>query len=705
MNSYIKLSTAEGINCAYHKQGSLMDIKKELPSKEIISTTIAEMKDASIDKLIKKLAVELRHKLSFTKRIKSMKREGLIVCDQKGFLIDTTKTSRSGFVKKHPTKGFGFLLLDDGDDWFIPPKEMKKFTIGDKILAYPVSDDNGRVSAKYIRTISLPKNKIGQVVASGDELYVEPVNGEKIVISHEFKVTVGDWVVYDVTPTISKNSVRKAIIIEVINNKNIANLAFHYGLSENNIDIRRDKSVVEASELASNTEFNTGDRENLTDIPFCTIDGETAKDLDDAIYCEKNEDGFKLIVGIADVTTYMQKGDAVDIDAQSRMTSIYTPCNVAPMLDPSLSNKACSLNPNEPKLAMVCTITLDASGNVTDYAFKEAVIQSHKRFSYNRLQSMIDNGYFKNTPDNVIHSINAFTSLYELLKKKRTDRERFVFKSNEHIFDFDQAGTIKDIGVYPMYDTNKMIEEAMILANVCAAKFIKTHSLKTLFRTHDAPPSEGIAEINTFLEKQNIQQQLDDEFSISNVKSVIGAVEKAGVSESFDALIRKAMPPAEYTPHNSSHFGLNLEDYAHFTSPIRRYPDVVTHRVIKHILSETYGLKTTGGAYYSDPELVLLGADCNDKNKLAMLVERKANDFLAIKYIESKKSEVFEATLSSKTPHGVYVSILYGLIQGYIPMNIAEKKNVVQRCEDNTLRVKVDSIEKDTYKINFKVVG
>ena len=681
-----------------------MGYNKDLPSKEIISSAIAEMKDASIDKLVKKLSVALKHKLSFTKRIKSMKREGLIVCDQKGFLIDITKTSRTGFVKKHPKKGFGFFLVEDGDDWFIPPKEMKKITIGDKILAYPITDENGRVSAKYIRTVSLPKNKIGQVIADGDELFVKPANGDSIVISHESAVTVGDWVVYDVAPTIDGKSVRKAVVVEVVKNKNVANLAFHYGLSENNIDTRRENSVVEASIQASSLLFDKSNREDLTHLPLCTIDGEMAKDLDDAIYCKEDENGFRLIVGIADVTAYMQKGDTVDLDAQSRMTSIYTPCNVAPMLDPSLSNNACSLNPGEPKLAMVCDISLDPLGNVTDYIFKEAIVQSYKRFSYNRLQSMIDSGYFKNTPDNVIDSINAFASLYALLKSKRTERERFVFKSNEHIFDFDQAGSIKDISAYPMYDTNKMIEEAMILANVCAAKFIKSHSLKTLFRTHEEPPEEGLAEINGFLEEQNIQPQLDEDFSIKSVKAVIAAVEQKGVSESFDALVRKAMPPAEYTPHNSAHFGLNLEDYAHFTSPIRRYPDVVTHRVIKYILSEHYGKVTTGGAHYSESELVLLGADCNDKNKSAMLVERKANDFLAIKFIETKMNDAFEATLSSKTPHGVYVSILYGLIQGYIPMKVAEKKNVVKRCEDNTLRVKVDSIEKDTYKINFKVI-
>ncbi|HYY60875.1 MAG TPA: ribonuclease R, partial [Burkholderiales bacterium] len=402
-------------------------------------------------------------------------------------------------------------------------------------------------------------------------------------------------------------------------------------------------------------EEDTRGRRDLRKLEFVTIDGETAKDFDDAVYCEREaiggKAGFRLWVAIADVSHYVKHGDALDFDARERGTSVYFPRRVIPMLPEKLSNGICSLNPNVERLAVVCEVEISAQGELGRYEFYPAVFRSHARLTYTKVWADISDG---RPPAHIARLYELFQVLYA----SREKRGAIDFETVETRMLFDAKGKIERIVPEARNDAHRIIEECMLAANVCAGSFIARHKQPVLYRVHDVPAEEKVAALRAFLAELGLQLPGGD---IPKPRDYAALLDKIRGRPDFNLLqtvLLRSLKQAMYTPQNVGHFGLAYEAYVHFTSPIRRYPDLLVHRAIKALLA---GKRYEGGLDWE-----ALGRHCSETERRADDASRDVESWLKCYYMRDHVGESFAGTITGVVPFGLFITLDDYFVDGLV---------------------------------------
>ena len=441
-------------------------------------------------------------------------------------------------------------------------------------------------------------------------------------------------------------------------------------------------------------------RVDLRDLPLVTIDSEDARDFDDAVYCKKEGDKFRLYVAIADVSYYVRTGSAIDAEALERTTSVYFPFYVIPMLPKELSNGICSLNPNVDRLCMVCEMVVDKDGKIGDYEFYPAVMNSHARLTYTEAHAMItEDRAIDPEHEKCIPWIKDLYELYQAFDRARDKRGVFEFESTEVHFLFNERWKVK--GIEPDYrnEAHKLIEECMIAANICAASFVGKYKYETLYRIHEKPTPEKLDKLRTILSRYGIDLRHQYEPTPLDFRYVSNQVMKLsdGIHQVISLQLLRAMSKAKYSPENVGHFGLALENYAHFTSPIRRYPDLQIHRVIKYILEKQQKREwgKIGSQRYTHDALVNLGMRCSEREIASSDAEYDVDNSLKCEYVKNFIGEVVDGTISTVMSNGAFVTLNDFFIDGML------SSRSLMRIDANTQTIFVD--QKSKYSVGDQI--
>ena len=412
-------------------------------------------------------------------------------------------------------------------------------------------------------------------------------------------------------------------------------------------------------------------RVDLRNLPLVTIDGEDARDFDDAVYCTIEDNKYHLYVAIADVSYYVRTGSAIDAEALERTTSVYFPYFVVPMLPEELSNGICSLNPNVDRLCMVCDMIISKAGKIESYDFYPAVMNSHARLTYTEVHTMITEGKaIYPEHEQCLPWIDNLYKVYQALSKASDNRGVFKFESTEVHFLFDEHWKVKGMEPDETTEANQLIEECMIAANVCAATFVKENGFQTLYRIHDVPSEEKLDRLRAILSLHGIDLPNGYEPTPQDFRKVSDQVSKLpeGVHQVIALQLLRSMSKAQYSPDNIGHFGLALQNYSHFTSPIRRYPDLQIHRVIKYILEKKQKRDwgKIGSQQYSHDALVKLGTACTKNEIQAANSEYDVDNSLKCEYLKNFINEVVDGTVSAITDRGIFITLNDFFIDGMI---------------------------------------
>ncbi|RLA00543.1 MAG: ribonuclease R, partial [Gammaproteobacteria bacterium] len=459
-------------------------------------------------------------------------------------------------------------------------------------------------------------------------------------------------------------------------------------------------------------------RLDLRDLPLVTIDGEDARDFDDAVYAQQLDSGsWRLWVAIADVSSYVEPKTPLDKDAQERGTSVYFPSQVIPMLPEALSNGLCSLNPNVDRLCMVCEMVINTDGNVDSYQFHQAVMNSKARLTYTDVATMlVDNdAALRDKHQDVLPGLTTMYKLFKAMLNARGQRGAIDFELTETQFVFDDNRKIRSIEPRERNDAHRLIEEFMVAANVCAAQFLLTNKLPALFRIHETPSEEKLAGLREFLGELGLSLGGGEDPQPSHYASLLKTASNRPDGHLLQTVMLRSMKQAVYSPDNLGHFGLALEAYAHFTSPIRRYPDLLVHRAIRHIITK----KKQSKWHHSHEDMVQLGEHCSMTNRRADEATRDVSDWLKCEFMQDHVGEVHDGVISGVTGFGVFVELSDIYIEGLVHITalkndyyqfdaaghrlLGERTRKVYRLGDKVL-VKVVRVNLDDKKIDLEIV-
>ncbi|MFT3733951.1 MAG: ribonuclease R [Rhodocyclaceae bacterium] len=577
-----------------------------LPSREYVLQILAEAgRPMSGEDLIKALDIREYEVDNFSRRIFAMERAGQLLRNRAGDYIVPDKADLiRGKVEGHPD-GFGFLVPDDGsDDLFLGPRAMREVMHGDKVLVSVMgTDQRGRREAKIVEVLERgTKELIGRVLVEQGVALVQPENrriAHRILLTPEAAKTKprdGQIVTVEITQQPGPYSQPIGRIVQTLGNYADPGMEIEIALRKHDLPFEFSAATeAEAKKLPDEVRkkdwtWNAakGLREDIRNLPLVTIDGETARDFDDAVYCEKQGKGYRLIVAIADVSHYVTPGSALDADALARGTSVYFPRRVIPMLPEKLSNGLCSLNPKVERLCMVCDMSINAQGAIKQFRFYPAVMYSHARLTYNKVAAALydkEPGIRSELAELLPHLENL-DELFRVLLQARGKRGAIDFETVETKMVFDEQGKIERIVPEKRNDAHRVIEECMLAANVCASEFLIGNEHPALYRIHEGPTAEKLERLREFLAEFGFSLGGGDSPKAGDFARVVEKLKERPDAQLIQTVMLRSLQQAVYSPDNVGHFGLAYEAYTHFTSPIRRYPDLLVHRAIKAVLSK-----------------------------------------------------------------------------------------------------------------------
>jgi ribonuclease R len=698
---------------------------------EILSSSKSPLSFLDICQLVN--ASDEDSRIGVQRRLRAMEREGQVKFTRdKKYEVQQAAELIRGRVIGH-RDGFGFLKHSDTEkDLFIHAAQMQTL-LHDDIVEGTESgvDRRGRIEFRPNRVIEPRKEPIvGRFfMEQGVSIVIPDDNriSHEIVIPPEARNSArqGHVVIVEITqrPRRKVNAIGK--VIEVLGEHMAPGMEIEMALR--NFDIPHNWPKAVTKQIASLTpevpeEAKQG-RIDLRQLPLVTIDGEDARDFDDAVYCQPNEDGgWQLWVAIADVSSYVKIGTALDGEAQNRATSVYFPEKVIPMLPEVLSNGLCSLNPDVDRLCMVCEMTITKQGKLSDYQFYEAVMRSHARLTYNKVWGILQGDETLNERyKQHVPYLNDLYSLFKSLKTARQGRGAIEFETIESKFVFNAERKISHIIAIERNEAHMLIEECMIMANVCAAQFIEKNQAEALFRIHDKPDEDRLTTFKTYLAEVGIPFTVNETPSPADFTAVMKKIQHRPDKELIQTMLLRSMKQAVYAPDNVGHFGLALEAYAHFTSPIRRYPDLVVHRAIKAIVDKQNGRKSkTGGKAYSVDEVEQLGEQCSMAERRADDATRDVSDWLKCEFMQDHVGDVFEGVVASVTNFGLFVRITEFQIDGLVHITslpsdyyhfdeqkqclVGEGSGMVYHLGDE-VKIKVAGVNLDERKIDLLIEG
>jgi ribonuclease R len=671
-----------------------------------------------------------------------------------------------GSVQGH-RDGHGFVLRDDGQpDIFLPPNEMRAVLHKDRVRARIVRQDRrGRPEGRVVEILDRPAQPIiGRLLQESGVWIVAPEDkryGQDILIPGGAlaQAKPGQVVVVELTepPALFGQPVGR--IAEVLGEVDDPGMEIEIAVRKYGVPHEFSADcLAEAGALPDKVRAqDKRQRIDLTDIPLVTIDGEDARDFDDAVYCEPAKvgraKGWRLLVAIADVSHYVQTGSAIDVDAYDRATSVYFPRRVIPMLPEKLSNGLCSLNPEVERLCMVCDMLITAKGEVHAYQFYPAVMFSHARFTYTEVAAILANtrGPEAAKRQERVGDLLNLHDAYRALLLARRERGAVDFETTETQIVCDENGRIEKIIPRTRNDAHKLIEEAMLAANVCSADFIAQGKQHGLFRVHEGPTPEKQDILRNYLKAMAVGMTISDNPQPSEFQAIAEATKDRPDAQQIHTMLLRSMQQAIYTPVNSGHFGLAFDAYTHFTSPIRRYPDLLVHRVIKAILGNTkYRLpmlptpgeahaklskrlasrvappgkeprkKETGAALAETQAWEAAGLHCSANERRADEASRDVEAWLKCKYMREHLGEEYGGVVSSATSFGIFVTLDAMYVEGLVHITelggeyfkfdearqeLRGERSGIRYAIGTRVRVQVSRVDLDGRRIDFRLVN
>ena len=651
---------------------------KPVASRELLLQLISEhSKPVSLEQLTQELGLTDPDQIEgLRRRIVAMVRDGQIKADSNNvFQLMARSSLKSGRISA--TKdGTGYCIFDDvSEPLLIRAQQMRQVFDGDQVLV------NERIQAGYEpdgvivevterNTLSI----VGNFYRTPSTSYVVPLNKRNQHISIHISGDTSDIaegalveVKIDQQPAITAMSQGQ---IHKVFDRTQAGQEIEIALLNHRLRHEwTEKLLQEAEKVPSAiTDQQIKTRFDLREQAFVTIDGEDSKDFDDAVFCKKEKSGFRLWVAIADVSEYVQPGQALDLEAQLRGNSVYFPREVLPMLPERLSNGICSLNPNQDRLALVCEMRVTAKGNVTDFFFFEAVFRSHARLTYGQVASVLENKEKSQLTKEVSANLVALEKVYQAFLHSRNKRGALTIELPELRFIFEND-RVKSLTHTTRNIAHKIIEEAMLAANVCAAKLLAEQKIPTLYRKHDDPDTARVTEFQQFLKLLGLRLAGNGEPRPKHFLNLIEQLDKIVNADIILMQILRTMSKAEYTPDQLPHFGLAYESYTHFTSPIRRYPDLLVHRAIRsliHSRKKTTGVKRVKGSGiwknkesypYDKQQLATIGRHCTDTEKRAEDASRDVQQYLRCTYLQKFVGDSFQGIVKTVTKFGLFVEM------------------------------------------------
>ncbi|HZV37734.1 MAG TPA: ribonuclease R [Pseudoxanthomonas sp.] len=616
---------------------------------------------------------------ALNKRLAAMVRDGQLLQNRRGGYVPATRADLvPGTVIANPD-GFGFLRPEQGgDDLFLPPYEMRKVTHGDRVLASITGvDRRGRGEAVIVEVLERRLTRLlGRYTEEAGIGYVVPDDKRiqrNVLIPQDARndAKAGQLVVAEITTPQDAHRPPIGKVRVVLGDKLTASQAVEAAIHGHDIPHVFSSEVL-AQATAVPLEVQPADiagRVDLRPMPLVTIDGEDAKDFDDAVWCEPNKDGFRLIVAIADVSHYVRPGMPLDDEAQLRATSVYFPGFVVPMLPETLSNGICSLNPKVDRLCFCCDMQVGRDGIVRESRFYEAVMHSHARLTYTDVWNAVGEGIPEDEHDAALAKIGPLLpqiqrlhQLYRLFDKARAKRGAIEFESGEVRFVLDAKGEVTQAGMLQRNDAHKLIEECMIAANVQAALFLLDACVPAPYRDHDKPPESKYADLEEFLKEFALRLPPWAKVRPKDFRALLEKIRERPDATLLESVILRSQSLAVYAPDNIGHFGLALEAYAHFTSPIRRYPDLLVHRAIKHALA---GGKPEAYAY-SPHAMASLSLQCSERSRRADEAQREVDERYRAAWMEDHVGKEFDGTISGVTSFGLFVELDESKVNGLV---------------------------------------
>ena len=655
-----------------------------------------------------------------------MERDGQLIFNRRGEYGLVSKMDLiTGRVIAHPN-GFGFVEPEKGgDDLYLAAREMNAIFHGDRVVVREVGTDRrGRREAAIVEILERNTTQVvGRLFIEGGVGFVVADNKritQDILVPREnfHGAKHGQIVTVEILeqPTRQRQAIGR--VIETLGEHMAPGMEIDIAIRSYNLPhVWSTATEAEAAEFTDVVpeEAKQG-REDLRDLPLVTIDGEDARDFDDAVYCEPQGKGWRLLVAIADVSAYVEPGSALDAEARLRGNSVYFPERVIPMLPEILSNGLCSLNPEVDRLCMVCECQIGANGQLKKSRFFEAVMRSHARLTYNKVAAILvdKDAQLQRRYQALVPHLENLYELFNVLHKARLRRGAIEFDSTETKIVFGEERKIERIVPVQRNDAHRLIEECMLTANVAAANFLLSHQVPTLYRVHAQPGQDKLEELRQFLGELGLTLGGGDDPQPKHYVKLLESIKYRHHAHLIQTVLLRSMKQAIYSPENIGHFGLAYEAYAHFTSPIRRYPDLLVHRAIRHLVRSG----SASRFHYGWGDMLQFGEHCSMTERRADEATRDATDWLKCEYMLDKIGQTYEGVISSVTNFGIFVELDDIYVEGLVHVTdlgndyfhfdpakhrmIGERTATMYRLAD-PVRVIVTRVDLEERKIDFQL--
>ena len=684
-----------------------------IPSREHILSFI-QKKPKSKRQLFELLSIKDEQKKAFERRLRAMVRDKQLSCNKIGvYRPFSNRGLITGTVIANP-KGFGFVALDKGGkDLRLSSQQMKLAFHGDKVKVRIL---NRKLDAEIVQVIESVKTLVGRLHINKHECYVV-VDDKRI--KHQVDIVEllegcldNQVVVVEIlsSPTLERNATAK--VTSIIGNYLDEGVEVDSAIHRHQIPfVFSDSALKESAKLPTKVlPKDKKGRSDLTGLELVTIDGEDSRDFDDAVYAVPSKNGWKLIVAIADVSHYVNEGSDLDNESLERGNSVYFPHRVVPMLPEAISNGLCSLNPKVERLCMACEMEIDSLGTLLEYKFYSAVMLSHARLTYTEVNKMLENkkSTLRKKYKKIESNIDFLYGLYQTLRISRQKRGVMDFDRIESQILFDDQGKIENIIARKRNDAHRLIEECMLMANQAAAKYLQKENEDFLYRVHPKPTPEKVEITRQFLTAIDLRLEGGLEPDSSDFAKLLKNAAGREDENIIKTVVLRTMKQATYTPNNEGHFGLAFEDYVHFTSPIRRYPDLLVHRAIKRALAKKHRERSK--------KMVELGAHLSMTERRADDASRDVEQWLKCEYMRDKVGESFNGVISGVAGFGLFVELTEVFVEGLISVRDlkedyfnfddihhqlkGQRGGRIYRLGD-LISVKVASVNLDDRKIEF----
>ncbi len=653
-------------------------------------------------------------------RLGAMCRDGDLVQNRGDeFCLTKRLPVKTGTVLAH-RDGFGFLAPDDGtDDIFLPPRTMRSLMHNDRASVRVRKNPDGRFEGRLVDVLERGRTRIaGTFLREHGLSFVRPADThfpDDVLVPPNAvgEARAGLMVTVELTAFPDRRSPAVGRVVEVLGERDEVGMATELAIRNHALPHAWQEAATREADALPETvgKREIEGRKDLRDVPFVTIDGEDARDFDDALYCRREGEGFRLFVAIADVSHYVKPDSPLDREAEKRGNSVYFPDRVIPMLPEALSNGLCSLNPEVDRLCMVAELSVDRDGKVGRSRFYPAVMHSRARLTYTEVAAILIDGDKKarSRRKKILDDLETLHEAYRALAKARKQRGAIDFDSVEPRFVFDEAGHVKALTPILRTDAHRLVEACMIAANSAVAKYLHRKKVPVLYRAHEYPPADKLAELRDFLALHGLALGGGDKPEPKHYSKLLRVIADRPDRLRIETMLLRSLAQAVYEPGSTAHFGLALEYYTHFTSPIRRYPDLVVHRALREAVNAY-------GETYGEAELETLGRHCSSTERRADEATRDVADVLKAEYMRQHLGDSFDGVVAGVTGFGLFVELEGLYIEGLVHVTalasdyyqfddtaqqLVGRRSGVKFAVGDRLRVKVAGVNVEEGKIDL----